>query len=82
MVQAFLRLRPDLVKEVRYEDLIEKPNQELKGILEFVDEVTDHTDFQTSHIHMERNLYQSTLTDSDLKTIQNQLAPLLLRYNY
>ena len=82
MVQAFLRLRPDLVKEVRYEDLIEKPNQELKGILEFVDEVTDHTDFQPSHIHMERNLYQSTLTDSDLKTIQNQLAPLLLRYNY
>jgi len=82
MVQAFKKLRPDLVKEIQYEDLTQHPRRELNSILEFVNEKPGLVDFKTNHIHHERNLYKDTLSDSDLQFIREQLAPLMSRYNY
>lgn len=82
IVQAFKKSNPDLVIEIRYEDLTQNTKQELDLILEFISETPELVGFNTEHIHQERNLYKNTLSESDLQYIHEQLGFLMRGYKY
>ncbi|MDB2365166.1 sulfotransferase [Luminiphilus sp.] len=73
---------PERIHTMTYEALTADPQGTLTALLTFLDEPVDATRWQLEGIHPEKNLYQNTLTEAEVKAVKAQLGSLMSAFGY
>jgi hypothetical protein len=82
ILDQFKKFKPELVLEVRYEELTENPDLYLDKILKFVGEDPKLLPSQKRKTHKEKNKYRNNLSEQEIKIVLDKCEPYLSQYGY
>jgi len=82
LIEQFKRFMPELLLEIKYEDVCENPDPYLRELLEFVGEDPDALPSQSGKAHPEKNKYKERLTQEEMETIKFNCEPYFTQYGY
>lgn len=82
LLNTFKQNNPELLLEIKYEDLTVRPEKNLQQILSFIEEPNELVVFETAHVHTEQNLYLDALSKQEVDTVKQQLQNYMELYGY
>lgn len=82
LIKQFKRFLPDLLLEIKYEDVCQDPDPSLISLLSFVGEDPSLLPSQKSKAHREKNKYRDKLSQEQMDTIRFNCEPYFSQYGY
>jgi len=82
IIDAFKKVWPQRLHEMRYEDVLQNTEQELSRLMVFLGEDAKALVLPKNMIKPEKNKYKKELSDEIIASVKAQCAPFMTKYGY